>query len=482
MFHAQTAVASDLVRARIGLRLAPGLGLILADALALALAFVLATSINEVIQTKFHQLDAGEFYAPYLDERIATVSVLALGILLWLAHARHYTSRRPYWTEVKQIFFGLIAAAMVDGWIQFAFKVQPSRLWQFQLWVYATLLILSGRALVRCLFARAGWWQLGTVVIGTAEGVGELRRFVEREQSLGYLIETVLISAGAQDRLLSELRRALAAGRIRHALIDCRSMPPRLLEQIVGTLDLARVSYCLMPPLRSMPLLDLEVQHFIGHDFILLHSHRQPLDRRRSRTSKRIFDVVVAGLTLLGTLPFLTVIAMLVKLDGGPAFYASSRLGRDGSRFRAFKFRTMQLGAERVLHEMIANDPVRELEWKNNFKLKNDPRITWLGKFLRDTSLDELPQLFNVLRGEMSIVGPRPLLLDEIESYGPWLDLYVKSLPGITGIWQVSGRDSLAYERRIELNNWYVRNWSLWHDIVILLKTIVVVVQRKSAS
>jgi undecaprenyl-phosphate galactose phosphotransferase len=175
-------------------------------------------------------------------------------------------------------------------------------------------------------------------------------------------------------------------------------------------------------------------------------------------------------------------IALLVKLDGGPAFYASSRLGRDGSQFRAFKIRTMQQGAERVLQEMIANDPALEIEWKRNFKLKNDPRITWIGKFLRKTSLDELPQLINVLRGQMSLVGPRPLLLHEIGKYGPWLELYAKSLPGITGIWQVSGRNDLAYERRIELNNWYVRNWSLWHDLVILLKTVQVVIRRQSAS
>ena len=482
MFLGQAAVDRDVIRARTVVQFAPASGLVVADILALALAFVFATSVNEIIQTRFHRLASGEFYAPYLEERIATVSFLTFGVLVWFAHARHYTSRRPYWTEVKQVIFGLIAASMVDGWIQFALKSQPSRLWQFQLWLYAALLILCGRALVRWLLARAGRWQLRTIVIGTAEGVGELRRFAENEQYLGYIVAGVLVSSGAEDALLCQLRRTLAAGRIAHALIDCHRMPPRFLEQIVGALDLARVSYCLMPPLRSMPLLDLEVQHFIGHDFILLHSHRHPIDRRRSRTSKRIFDVVVAGLTLIGGLPFFALIALLVKLDGGPVFYASSRLGREGYLFRALKFRTMRPHAGRVLLEMLAKDPALEMEWKSNFKLKNDPRITWIGKFLRETSLDELPQLINVIRGEMSLVGPRPLLLDEIERYRSGLELYAKCPPGITGMWQVSGRDALKYERRIELNNWYVRNWSLWHDLVILLKTVVVVVLRKGAS
>ena len=482
MLHAQAAADVSVGPARARVRFAPGLALAIADAWALALALLLATSINELIQTRLHRLDPGEFYTPHLDERIATVSFLTVCILVWFAHTRHYASRRPYWTEVRQVVLGLFVAAMVDGWIQFALKVQPSRLWQFQLWLYAALLILCGRALVRWVLARAGQWQLRTVVIGTNEGVGELCRFAESERYLGYVVEATLVSSGAQDSLLSQLQRRISAGRIAHALIDCHGMPPRLLEQIVGVLDLARVSYCLMPPLRSMPLLDLEVQNFIGHDFILLHSHRYPIDRRRCRTSKRCFDIVVAGLALLCVLPLLAVIALLVKLDGGPAFYASSRLGRDSSVFRALKFRTMRQGAERILQEIIAKDPALEMEWKSNFKLKNDPRITWIGEFLRETSLDELPQLVNVLRGEMSLVGPRPLLLDEMESYGPWLELYAKSLPGITGIWQVSGRDDLAYERRIELNNWYVRNWSLWHDLVILLKTAEAVARRRNAS
>ena len=142
----------------------------------------------------------------------------------------------------------------------------------------------------------------------------------------------------------------------------------------------------------------------------------------------------------------------------------------------------MRPGAEHMLPELLSQDPAVRAEWEANYKLKDDPRVTRLGGFLRRTSLDELPQLFNVLRGEMSLVGPRPRLLEEVPHHECGLHLYTSVLPGITGIWQVSGRGDVEYARRLQLNNWYVHNWSLWHDVVILLKTIVAVARRRGAS
>jgi lipopolysaccharide/colanic/teichoic acid biosynthesis glycosyltransferase len=172
----------------------------------------------------------------------------------------------------------------------------------------------------------------------------------------------------------------------------------------------------------------------------------------------------------------------LVRLDGGSVLYRSPRVGQGGSIFWAYKFRTMVPDADRYLRRLLAEDAKVRAEWEAKFKLKDDPRITWIGRYLRKSSLDELPQLLNVLRGEMSLVGPRPMLVDEVTHYGRWFDLYTKVVPGITGIWQVSGRDRLDYEGRINLNNWYIRNWSVWHDFVILLRTIVTVARRSSAS
>jgi lipopolysaccharide/colanic/teichoic acid biosynthesis glycosyltransferase len=164
---------------------------------------------------------------------------------------------------------------------------------------------------------------------------------------------------------------------------------------------------------------------------------------------------------------------VLIMLNGGAPIFGHVRIGRGGRPFRCLKFRTMTKDADKVLVELIARDPTLARQWELNFKLDVDPRITRVGKFLRKTSLDELPQLFNVLRGEMSLVGPRPVVADELTRYyGADVFYYRLVRPGITGLWQVNGRSQTSYERRVFLDAWYVRNWNLWTDLVILFNTV----------
>lgn len=187
----------------------------------------------------------------------------------------------------------------------------------------------------------------------------------------------------------------------------------------------------------------------------------------------------LAGLIVLA--PVLAVIAMMVKRDGGPAFYGQPRIGQNGKSFKCWKFRSMVPNATDVLKELLANDPVARAEWDRDFKLKNDPRITKLGAFLRKTSLDELPQLWNVLKGEMSLVGIRPVTQTELKNYGDKVADYYAMLPGMTGLWQVSGRNDVTYDERVELDSQYVRGWSFWSDIGIIFKTIAVMMQKRGA-
>jgi len=199
---------------------------------------------------------------------------------------------------------------------------------------------------------------------------------------------------------------------------------------------------------------------------------------------KRIFDFILALLILPVISPFLFLFAGLIKLDSaGPAFFIQKRLGRNGKVFNCFKFRTMCPGAEELLENSLEKDVLLKKEWESNFKLKKDPRVSRIGKFLRKTSLDELPQIFNVLRGEMSIVGPRPRPLYEMEGRqndGAFL-AGLSVLPGLTGLWQVCGRNELGFEHRIRLDASYVTNWSPWIDLWILIKTIYVVLWQKGA-
>lgn len=192
-----------------------------------------------------------------------------------------------------------------------------------------------------------------------------------------------------------------------------------------------------------------------------------------AKASKRGLDVALASAAIVFLLPlFLLLVAVLLVAQGRPIFIRHSRVGRGGASFPCLKFRSMVTNSEAVLREYLATNHNAAEEWRETHKLKNDPRITALGHFLRKSSVDELPQLFNVLRGDMSLVGPRPIVRDEIVRYGAFIEDYLRVRPGITGLWQVSGRSDISYQQRVSLDVRYVREWSLWKDVVIMLKTI----------
>lgn len=196
---------------------------------------------------------------------------------------------------------------------------------------------------------------------------------------------------------------------------------------------------------------------------------------------KRALDLVLASIAAVIFLPSILLIAFVITRDGGPAFFAHTRIGRGGVPFRCLKFRTMVVNADAVLRDLLERDPAARAEWERDFKLRHDPRITRIGRFLRETSLDELPQLLNVLRGEMSLVGPRPITAEEVQKYGDLIHHYYSCRPGITGLWQVNGRSNTSYERRVSLDAEYSSTASLFGDLVILARTVEVVVRRTGA-
>lgn len=197
---------------------------------------------------------------------------------------------------------------------------------------------------------------------------------------------------------------------------------------------------------------------------------------------KRIIDVTGAVLALLVLLPVMLMIAAIMKLTSpGPVLFAHRRLGKDGRAFHCLKFRSMVTNSAEVLAQHLAENEAARAEWALDHKLRNDPRITGLGKFLRRSSLDELPQLINVLVGEMSLVGPRPIVTDEVVRYGRYISYYTSVTPGITGLWQISGRNDMSYRRRVAIDTSYARNRCTKMDISIMLRTIPAVLQAKGA-
>lgn len=202
----------------------------------------------------------------------------------------------------------------------------------------------------------------------------------------------------------------------------------------------------------------------------------------RYRVVKRSFDVFLVLLSTPVTLLVISVVAATVALSSpGPIFYSHRRIRKNGSFFSMWKFRTMCVNSAEVMEQYLATDPAARAEWSKTHKLRKDPRITRIGSFLRRYSLDELPQLWNVLTGQMSLVGPRPIVAAEVEKYGDCFNCYCKVKPGLTGLWQVSGRSSLRYDQRVDLDCEYVQHWSLTKDIRILLKTFSSVVNQDGA-
>jgi len=203
---------------------------------------------------------------------------------------------------------------------------------------------------------------------------------------------------------------------------------------------------------------------------------RRGLLDSRAQLIKRILDVIFATALLVLALPFALLIALAIVLETpGPVFFVHTRIGKGRRRFRLWKLRSMVVNADAVLDQYLKQHPELRSEWSNSHKLKDDPRVTRVGRLLRRSSLDELPQLLNVLRGDMSMVGPRPIVEDEVPKYGPAFSLYSRVLPGLTGLWQVSGRNDTSYRKRTELDSEYIRNWTVWKDLVVLLKTVRVV-------
>ena len=238
----------------------------------------------------------------------------------------------------------------------------------------------------------------------------------------------------------------------------------------------------IVPELRGISLLSAELDYLFYEELFILRTENN-LNSPLNKIIKQTFDWIGGIIFFILTLPFLGIITCLIKISSpGPVFYTQCRVGKKGKLFKIYKFRTMYVNAEERLPKILAQDRELKEVYLKRRKIPNDPRITPIGHFLRKTSLDELPQIFNVLKGEMSLVGPRPALPEELEKYyKEEAQYYLQVKPGITGLWQVSGRNKTDFCFRVKIESWYVQNWCLWLDIIILLQTVKAVVKMEGA-
>ncbi len=401
-------------------------------------------------------------------------------ILLYLAAKGRYAERIPFWTEWRLVVsascLAAVAGAVVTLLTGHGFDTNATILVPL---LFAALAAPVNR-LAKHALARAGLWTLPVVVVGDGPAAAEAEAALGSDQSLGYHFVARIdpVSVMAESTPL-RLRTALQRHRARRLLIAIDG-DGALQRQVVECALRERVPFSVAAPSHTFPAFDWDPTRLFSCDTTVL-SFRDGLSRPSQRLAKAALDVSLAALLLVLAVPLFLLLAAVIRLDGGPVFYTQRRLGAGGRPFRCLKFRTMVVDSERALQTLLAADPALAAEWQATRKLARDPRITWVGRFLRRTSLDELPQLLNVLRLEMSLVGPRPIVESEVPLYGEHIAHYYAIRPGMTGLWQISGRSSTSYARRVQLDVWYVNNWSVWNDLAVLLKTIPVVIGREGA-
>jgi Undecaprenyl-phosphate galactose phosphotransferase WbaP len=341
------------------------------------------------------------------------------------------------------------------------------------------------RSTTRHIFAKRSWWGINCVVLACDKRVktlfgNHLKNIPAGLRPVGFLQDEVPNSIS--DELKSfhlgtdkDAHRVMLQKGAYVALLHRRGRPDHEIAEYVKQNLSQFYRVIIVPDDERLPSLWAMGQN---SGIMLEDKLLQP----GSQIVKRTAGLLISITALIVGMPLFLLIAAWLKITSpGPLFYGHERIGKNGRRFKAWKFRSMCVNADQVLEETLAKNPEMRAEWEATQKLQNDPRVSSAGRFLRKTSLDELPQLWNVIRGEMALVGPRPIVANEVEKYDDKFETYLRVTPGVTGFWQVSGRNLTSYEKRVELDDYYVRNWSLWFDLYILGRTIKTVLFREGA-
>lgn len=426
-----------------------------------------------------------------ISQWIALHWILAICCVAWYSmRLRHYFYRKTFWFELKEILRTLVIFAIIEiAVMAFATWSFSRSLWILT-WIFIMILVPLARMLTKRTLDFFGLWRRDTWIIGSGPNAQEAYRAISSERNLGLVI--VGFISGDEDfeddkyiDNLPVLKKSTSwltnIDKKTQFIVAVESHQGDLRNKWLRTFMINGYRYVsVIPTLRGMPSDSTDMSFIFSHE-VMIFRVQQNLAKWSSRILKRAFDIFGALAIIIVLSPLLLYISRKVKKDGGPAIYGHERIGKGGVPFKCLKFRSMVINSKEVLTALLESDPESKKEWDETFKLKNDPRITKIGGVLRRTSLDELPQLFNVLKGEMSLVGPRPIITAELERYNEEVEYYLLSKPGMTGLWQVSGRSDVDYETRVYLDAWYVKNWSMWNDIAILFKTISVVLRKDGA-
>lgn len=326
------------------------------------------------------------------------------------------------------------------------------------------------------LFMQLPFLREPVLVICDDDGLKNIRQWFVKDNAFGFDVRRIVRIDKSKD-----LPDKINVKNYYAMIIAASTLKATRIFYLIDKLQPIVKRIIILPSLSRVPIVNVQTVSSINNKGLALFVHNNLLNPVH-RITKSVLDITLSLVFIAVLIPVFLIIYIAAFIDTkGHPIFVHERIGYRGKTFRMYKFRTMKLNADEILKEALKKDEDLRKEWNENFKLKNDPRVTKLGNFLRKTSLDELPQFFNIIKGEMSLVGPRPIIKEEIEKYGEYFEYYKSVKPGITGLWQVSGRNDVSYDERVRMDVWYVRNWSVGLDIVILLKTIYSVISLKGS-
>jgi len=454
------------------------------------LALMLACFVTSQLAVQYGFVSSAESLGD-LSVRFSYYAFLCGVLMLRFHHRGHYTRRIPWWSQVGFIIEMSFVAFALDSFTHLLLPVSFPLHMIIANWVVAFFFVLAARRLALGAVSLSKSWKLPVVIVGERSIVMDTVYALYADGLTGYEVKQVIITDEEEDPFLTdfiptghpEVKVHYMARGIQNFIrknpeyfyvLSIEDIRGERRDQMMHTLHRQNVPYAVIPPMRRLDLYGMEPHYFFGNDIMLIH-RRDRIATIVGAAVKRVLDVVATSFALpvIGLITVAVFISKRLSGSTSPLFYGGERVGKGGKRFRCWKFCTMKSDAARLLEELLENDPEARLEWATYEKLKHDPRVDCrVSRLLRKTSLDELPQLWSIFIGDMSLVGPRPILESQLPIYGEALRYYESVRPGLTGLWQVSGRNETSFKRRIEWDIWYVQNWVLWHDIVILFKTV----------
>lgn len=451
------------------------------DYIGILLAEWIAFHIRNYLMGNIFQVSAVYIY-------VVTPAVFLLALVFAGIYSKHYTSTQMLEKLFKSCLGGIAFSIIIMFLTQVSGQVSRLYVGFFAVIVYL-FLVVEKYITALCIRKMPGL-QIPVLVVGAGKTADAAIDEGKNNVFINYRVAGFLEDFEPSSRYadvypilggFNDLEKVIAETGIQDVIIAAPGLPQDQLNHLLYRAQTLVPYVSVVPNLVGVPMSNAELESFFDTHIMVLNI-KNNLAFQTNQIIKRIFDIVCTVCGGLFFLPVLLWIFIWVKMDsGGPAIYKQKRVGKDGKEFYCYKFRSMVVDSKERLEKLLTTDSKAREEWERDFKLKNDPRITRSGAFLRKTSLDELPQLLNVLKGEMSLVGPRPIVQDEVPKYEQYIKEYFMVLPGITGLWQVSGRSDTTYPQRVAMDMWYVHNWSVWLDVVLLWRTFYAVINGRGA-